>query len=336
MVFRYLHRPHRPGEVAPRTHPIPQAVEIVPLPLPEPVDADGVHARRSAVRSDLLPRPKDETLRNLKRLHLLLRSLRRLLLNRVGHRFDLACTAPSLQPHYRTLTATTSCPAPVPRIGTLPLAVFATWGPPSRDQRATFTHLCRPPVSRRQVLHFHASACDELTPPIHRTPPEPHTGSSLAESTPTGAPLSRRPGPILSFDAIVVLLDASAVVHTRSSSRRTPDPVTPGLFPQRSPRRLLTDAASGGLGSPPARRARRAKPPSLAQHRFVLATSYITTTLLSWTHDLWEQLRHGPPVWSSRSTVKGSSGADHSRDPPPVDPWVVLKNLLLSDTLDEY
>ena len=39
------------------------------------------------------------------------------------------------------------------------------------------------------------------------------------------------------------------------------------FFPERSPPRLLTDAASGGLGSPPVRRARRAKPSSLAQHR---------------------------------------------------------------------
>src|ERR1700687_5547135 len=60
--------------------------------------------------------------------------------------------------------------------------------------------------------------------------------------------------------------DASAVVRTCSSSRRSPDPVSPGLFPERSPPRLLTGAASGGLGSPPARRARRAIPPSLAQH----------------------------------------------------------------------
>src|SRR6266496_4642727 len=52
--------------------------------------------------------------------------------------------------------------------------------------------------------------------------------------------------------------DASAVVHTCSSSRRSPDPVLPGLFPERSPRRLLTAAAPGGLGSPPARRAQRA------------------------------------------------------------------------------
>jgi hypothetical protein len=52
-------------------------------------------------------------------------------------------------------------------------------------------------------------------------------------------------------------IDASAVVHARSSSRRTPDPLIAGLFPQRSPPRLLTGAACGGLGSPPARRTRR-------------------------------------------------------------------------------
>ena len=51
--------------------------------------------------------------------------------------------------------------------------------------------------------------------------------------------------------------DASAVVHTCSSSHRTPAPLTARRHPQRSPPRLLTDAACGGLESPPARRPRR-------------------------------------------------------------------------------
>jgi len=72
----------------------------------------------------------------------------------------------------------------------------------------------------------------------------------------------------------------------------------PGLFPERSPRRLLTDAAPGGLDSPPARRARRVKPPSLAQHGFVLATFYVTITLLSWTHELEE--RRSRTKWLNR------------------------------------
>jgi hypothetical protein len=158
--------------------------------------------------------------------------------------------------------ATTGRPAPVPRLGTLPLTVPTACGPPSRSQ----ADLSWPPLSGRQVLLFHASACDELTPPLHRAPPGQHAGRPLAEGTPPWRAFVpgalRTPG----FDAIVPPIDASAVVHTRSSSRRPPDPLTAGLFPQRSPPRLLTGAACGGLGSPPARRTRRAKPPSLAQH----------------------------------------------------------------------
>ena len=94
------------------------------------------------------------------------------------------------------------------------------------------------------------------------------------------SPLSRGPGPILGFGAVLKVFDASAVVHTRSSSRRSPDPVLPGLFPKRSPRRLLTAAASGGLGSPPARRTRRAN--LHHWHSTVRAGGfYVTITLLS-------------------------------------------------------
>jgi len=151
--------------------------------------------------------------------------------------------------------APTGRPAPVPRIGTLPLAVSAARGPPSRGQ-ARAAPVTRPPLSGRQVLLFRASAHDELTPPLHRAPPGQHAGRPLAEGTHvrTFVPGTLRlPG----FDAIVPPIDASAVVHTRSSSRHPPDPLTAGLFPQRSPPRLLTGAACGGLGSPPARRTRR-------------------------------------------------------------------------------
>ena len=54
--------------------------------------------------------------------------------------------------------------------------------------------------------------------------------------------------------------DASAVVHTCSSSHRTPAPLTARRQPQRSPPRLLTDAACDGSQSPPARRPRRTHP----------------------------------------------------------------------------
>ena len=198
MILRYLNGSHRPREIAPRRHPIPQLVEVVHLVGCEIVDAHSVHARRCTVRSDLLPRLEHETLRNFKRLQLLLlRSICRFLPRTVDLHTAVNCPAPSLGPHYRALTATTGRSAPVPRIGTLALAVFAACGSPPRGQKL------RPSLSGRQVLLFHASACDELTPPIHRAPPGPHTGSSPTEGPPQRAFV---PGPPTdpSFDAIVV------------------------------------------------------------------------------------------------------------------------------------
>jgi len=110
----------------------------------------------------------------------------------------------------------------VPRLGTLPLTASTACGPPSRSRG----NLPQPPLSGRQVLLFHASACSELTPPLHRAPPGQHAGRSPAEGTAHQARafvpgVRRSPG----FDAIVPPIDASAVVHTRSSSRHPPDPL---------------------------------------------------------------------------------------------------------------
>ena len=163
------------------------------------------------------------------------------------------CSRPSLRPHYRALTATTGRSAPVPRIGTLALAVSAACGSPSRGQKPW------PSLSGRQVLLFHASACDELTPPIHRAPPGPHTGSSPTEDPPQRAFVPRPPTDP-SFDAIVVSFRCvSSGSHTFVFSSHT-RPATARRHPQRSPPRLLTDAACGGLESPPARRPRRTYP----------------------------------------------------------------------------
>jgi hypothetical protein len=199
---------------------------------------------------------------------------------RVGPGLALVCTAPSLRPHYRTFLATTGCPAPVPRLGTLPLAVSAARGPPSRGQ-ARVAPVTRPPLSGRQVLLFRASARDELTPPLHRAPSGQHAGSPLAEGTPPRRAFV--PGAMHSpgFDAIVPPIDASAVVHTRSSSRRTPDPLTAGLFLQRSPPRLLTGAACSGLGSPPAMANPEGQTSITGTARLTPATFYIATTPLS-------------------------------------------------------
>ena len=75
-----------------------------------------------------------------------------------------------------------------------------------------------------------------------------------------GEPLSRDHPQIPVSMPSLFGFDASAVVHTCSSSHRTPAPLTARRQPQRSPPRLLTDAACGGLESPPARRPRRTYP----------------------------------------------------------------------------
>ena len=75
-----------------------------------------------------------------------------------------------------------------------------------------------------------------------------------------GGPLSRDHPQIPVSMPSLFRFDASAVVHTCSSSHRTPAPLTARRHPQRSPPRLLTDAACGGLESPPARRPRRTYP----------------------------------------------------------------------------
>ena len=186
MIFWYLDGPHRTRHVAASTHPVPELVEVAPLVAAELGDADLVHTRRTSVGPDLLPRLIDQAFGDLKRLHLQLRFALGFIPVRVDRRVHLICPTPSLQPHYRAFTATTSRSAPVPRIGTLPLPVSAGWGSPCCGQRADLTHW--PSVSRRQVLLFHASARDELTPPSHRTSPGPHTGRSPA----TGAPSARR------------------------------------------------------------------------------------------------------------------------------------------------
>jgi len=89
--------------------------------------------------------------------------------------------------------------------------------------------------------------------------------------------LNTHPG----FDAVVQDFDASAVVHTCSSSHRSPDPLTAGLFPSRFPPRLLTDMTLRRFGLSARTANPEDLPPSLAQHGFMLATFYIAPTLPS-------------------------------------------------------
>ncbi len=74
----------------------------------------------------------------------------------VGSGPRLNNAAPSVRCHYSTLNPTTGRSAPVPRIGTLALAVFAAWASPF--------------ASERQVLTFHTRAWSGFAPPICRMP----------------------------------------------------------------------------------------------------------------------------------------------------------------------
>ena len=67
---------------------------------------------------------------------------------------------------------------------------------------ADFTHFDWPSVLRRQVLLFRTSACDELTPPLHRAPPGDMQAAYWLRATPSRrVPLSRvKPAP--GFDAV--------------------------------------------------------------------------------------------------------------------------------------
>ena len=304
MILRYLNGSHRPREIAPRRHPIPQLVEVVHLVGREIVDAHSVHARRSTVRSDLLPRLEHETLSNFKRLQLLLRSICRFLPRGVDLQTTVNCPAPSLRPHYRALTATTSRSAPVPRIGTLALAVSAACGSPPRGQKP------RPSLSGRQVLLFHASACDELTPPIHRAPPGPHTGSSPTEGPPRRAFV---PGPPTdpSFDAIVVsfrcvssgshMFVFSSHTCPAHSETSTAALTTPALD-RRSLRWFGISACTATPEDPP---------PSLAQHGSCRRSS-TSSSLPFRTHGEW---REGTSPSRSLRTVRDSLPSYGSHSP---------------------
>ncbi len=75
-------------------------------------------------------------------------------------------------------------------------------------------------------------------------------------------PGSSRDGFLPWFRCHLMTVDTSSVDRLRSPPWPTPDALTARLFPQRSPPRLLTAAACGGLRPPPARRPRRARQPN--------------------------------------------------------------------------
>jgi hypothetical protein len=202
------------------------------------------------------PTPRRRGAWDVKRLHLLLRRRRRLFPMRVDLRCALTWPGPWLQPHYRAFLAATARSSPVPP-GTLPLAVMAAWGSPSRRRGAVIARLDRSAVRRRQVLPFPTGACDELTPPVHRAAPG---GRQAAPRLPAHR-VRRCPG----AHALPRFRCHRSCIPVRrqwfARARLLVAYLTRcarAFFPQRPPPRLLTAAACGGLVSPPARQDRRA------------------------------------------------------------------------------
>jgi hypothetical protein len=130
-----------------------------------------------------------------------------------------------------------------PRANTAPQA--------ARGDGTTGSHVpCKSPD------HARATSTPDTTWPVSRHPPDSSRGR---KESPVSMP------PIIFRRVISGSLALAFVIHTCRAHGAT--------FPRRSPPRLLTAAARGGLRPPPAERPRRATkpkgpaPPSPAQHR---------------------------------------------------------------------
>lgn len=149
--------------------------------------------------------------------------------------------------------------------GTLPLAAFAAWVRPSRGRGPT-SPISTDPRSRGD--RFSVSMPAPATSSHH-----PYTGHHQGHTQaapwlgerPTGAPSSRRSRTSPDFDAVAHSCDASAVIHTRSSSRH----ITDGQYRALSATLTTSDLDRRRLrwfGFSPRRANSGARPPSLAQH----------------------------------------------------------------------
>jgi len=135
-----------------------------------------------------------------------------------------------------TLLASRSAPAPcggAPRPRLSPLAVLplapASRGCPSPTERPR-RH------SGRQVLLLSASACNGLTPPL--APGAARTARKAASwlrERRYGRAFLPEERHASGFAAVLFPCDASAEVHTCSSSRRSPRPLTGGPLPRSPP-----------------------------------------------------------------------------------------------------
>ncbi len=100
----------------------------------------------------------------------------------------------------------------------------SSYGTSARSQLFMSRH--GSPVACQRLGQAHASFTPDTARTATRQPPDPQRPSHRARFHPGNNALRR-------FDVIVRRFDASTVVYSRTSSRRTPDPSHRGLFRKR-------------------------------------------------------------------------------------------------------
>jgi len=159
--------------------------------------------------------------------------------------------APSLHPHYRGFTTTTSQSANPPCTGTQHLAVSAAWWSPSH-------HPDRGSSIRAGLPTFHAAAADQARVAFMPDTTWPISGHP---------PGSSREQPETRFRCHVVNhLDTSTAIHSRSPSWSPPDAST-APSPHRSPPRPHDRRSMRRFEASPRRATPKGQPSSATQHR---------------------------------------------------------------------
>ena len=242
-----LHRPYRRRKVRPRTHPIPNEVQVVPQISLELLHGLPIHARGTLVRRNPLVRFPDHQLGNVERLvlrlwHVHLRFLPGQPPRLIESTFLMSRPLRSTPtPASRRFTATTSRSASERRIGTQCLR-FLPRHAPSRDPGPTA------PARRidARLLTFHTRAADQdhaASTPDTAWPIDGHPPSSILEgrtrtsismpskvfdaSTATPVPdfpgralLGRLPGPHLARSSRAFSLSLTTTVFSQRSTGR--------------------------------------------------------------------------------------------------------------------
>ena len=136
-----------------------------------------------------------------------------------------------------------------------------------RDASTTCTHT----VTSFQILGTHRFSCSIPAPATRSR--HLHTGrhqgyKHAAPWLKAHIPCAVVPGPQAcpGFDIIFVNLDASTMIHIRSSSRHTTDPLVAGLFRSRFPPWLLNDMTLRRFGISACTANPEGLPPLLIQH----------------------------------------------------------------------